>query len=328
MHVGDDTISINYFGDGSVNRIDLCKNYTEWYYYTIGDKGWTCFTDGILEGCDPPEGYEDADIDLFTALAPTTINCSHEKYLAADCLNPERCSVCGIAKEGSKPLGHDVVVEEAIAPTCTEYGYTEWSYCSKCGEIITASETIPATDHSRTDATCTDPSYCEICKEILSDALGHSWLDATYEDPKTCCVCGETEGEPLVIPSESESESETEAMDEVTGESGSETESGVEGPSETESEAKSETESEPKVEVPTETESEDISETETETESKVEVPTETETESKTEKPTESDGESNTEGEDKSGGCSSSIGIGLIGIIACACAVFAFRKKDD
>ncbi len=316
LHVGDDTISINYFGDGSVNRIDLCKNYTDWYYYTIGDEGWTCSTDGILVGCEPPEGYEDADVDFFTALAPTTINCSHEKYLEADCLNPERCSVCGIAKKGSKPLGHDIVVEEAIAPTCTEYGYTEWSYCSKCGEVITASETIPATDHSRIDATCTDPSYCEICKEILSDALGHSWLDATYEDPKTCCVCGETEGEPLLRPSESESESETEAMDEVTGESGSETESGVEGPSETETEAKSETESEPKVEVPTETES------------KVEAPTETETESKTEKPTESDGESNTEGKGKSGGCSSSIGIGLIGIVAVASAMVVFRKKED
>lgn len=67
---------------------------------------------------------------------------------------------------------HNIVTDEAVAPTCTESGLTEGSHCSICGEVIVAQEIIPATGN-------------------------HKWVEADCENPKTCIVCGETEGEPL-----------------------------------------------------------------------------------------------------------------------------------
>ena len=66
---------------------------------------------------------------------------------------------------------HTVVVDSAVAPTCTSTGLTEGQYCSKCNEVITAQEVIPA--------------------------LSHDWVEATNEAPKTCDRCGLTEGEKL-----------------------------------------------------------------------------------------------------------------------------------
>ena len=41
----------------------------------------------------------------------------------------------------------DVVVDPAVAPTCTETGLTEGRHCAKCGAVIAAQETIPAAGH-------------------------------------------------------------------------------------------------------------------------------------------------------------------------------------
>ncbi len=44
-------------------------------------------------------------------------------------------------------IEHTPVVDEAVAPTCTETGLTQGSHCEKCGEILTAQEEIPALNH-------------------------------------------------------------------------------------------------------------------------------------------------------------------------------------
>ena len=44
-------------------------------------------------------------------------------------------------------IEHTPVVDEAVAPTCTETGLTQGSHCEKCGEILTAQEEIPALGH-------------------------------------------------------------------------------------------------------------------------------------------------------------------------------------
>ena len=53
----------------------------------------------------------------------------HTAGAAADCLNPQLCTVCGAVLANAK--GHSFA-ENVVAPTCTEIGYTEVS-CKDCG---------------------------------------------------------------------------------------------------------------------------------------------------------------------------------------------------
>ena len=72
------------------------------------------------------------------------------------------------------------MVDEMIAPTCTESGKTEGRHCSVCNEVIVAQNEI--------------------------EAIGHDWADATTETPKTCKTCGATEG--TAVPETTTTESE------------------------------------------------------------------------------------------------------------------------
>ncbi len=73
---------------------------------------------------------------------------------------------------------HTVVIDEAVAPTCTESGLTEGSHCSECGQTLNDQQYVEPPGHSEavepeTPATCTDPGlsesiYCSVCNEILS----------------------------------------------------------------------------------------------------------------------------------------------------------------
>ena len=51
------------------------------------------------------------------------------------------CATCGETRtEDIKATGHALVVDEAVAPTCTETGLTEGSHCSVCLSLIHISE--------------------------------------------------------------------------------------------------------------------------------------------------------------------------------------------
>ena len=83
-------------------------------------------------------------------------------------------------------------VRNASEATCTEAGYTGDTYCVDCGEKIAEGETIAATGHTWTDATCTAPKTCSVCGVTEGEALGHDWkgtscqrCDAKRENPFT-----------------------------------------------------------------------------------------------------------------------------------------------
>ena len=59
---------------------------------------------------------------------------------------------------------HYIVTDAAVPPTCTSAGKTAGSHCSKCNEVFTAQQIIPATGHSYVNGRCStcgaaDPSY-------------------------------------------------------------------------------------------------------------------------------------------------------------------------
>ena len=105
-------------------------------------------------------------------------------------------------------LGHDMVTDAAVAPTCTKTGLTEGSHCSRCDETITEQKVVPALGHDMvTDAavapTCmktglTEGSHCSRCDEATTTqkvvpALGHDMVTDAAVAP-TCTKTGLTEG--------------------------------------------------------------------------------------------------------------------------------------
>jgi uncharacterized repeat protein (TIGR02543 family) len=88
------------------------------------------------------------------------------------------CTTCGETKtEAISAVGHTVVTDPAVDPTCTENGLTEGSHCSVCNEVIVAQEVIPATGHTEVVDEAVDPtastagktagSHCSVCGTVL-----------------------------------------------------------------------------------------------------------------------------------------------------------------
>ncbi len=102
-------------------------------------------------------------------------------------------------------LGHTVVIDELVAPTCTETGLTEGTHCSVCNAVLTDQEVVPALGHTvvideLVAPTCTETgltvgTHCSVCNAVLTaqdvvPALGHDYV-AVATQP-TCTEQGYT----------------------------------------------------------------------------------------------------------------------------------------
>ncbi len=87
-------------------------------------------------------------------------DCKHniviDPAVAATCRRPAKtmgshCSICGKVfieqKEEGDPLPHKEQMQTGLEPTCTDSGYTAWSKCADCGEMIQAPVEIEPLGH-------------------------------------------------------------------------------------------------------------------------------------------------------------------------------------
>lgn len=108
-------------------------------------------------------------------------------------------------------LEHNWEEIPAVAPTCTEIGYTEGRVCTLCGDKVLPRE-IPALGHLEGTPVCAEALICgrEDCGFVLKEAgvhlnvvpvLGYAptCLDTGLTDGTKCDVCGEAVVEQEVI---------------------------------------------------------------------------------------------------------------------------------
>ena len=118
------------------------------------------------------------------------------------------CSVCNdsyteaIAATGK----HNYTSKVTTEATCTKDGVKTFT-CSVCNDSYT--EAIAATGKHNyiskvtTEATCSKDGVktftCSMCKDSYTESIaaGHKWTNATCTAPKTCSVCKLTEGDAL-----------------------------------------------------------------------------------------------------------------------------------
>ena len=119
-----------------------------------------------------------------------------------------RCDTTDTQTAADTALGHDPVIDPAVAPTCTKTGLTAGSHCSRCPEILIAQQVVKALGHNpvtdpAVSPTCTKTgltagSHCNRCLEILTaqqivKPLGHNPVTDPAVAP-TCTETGLTEG--------------------------------------------------------------------------------------------------------------------------------------
>ncbi|MBR4308238.1 MAG: heparinase II/III family protein, partial [Oscillospiraceae bacterium] len=149
-------------------------------------------------------GYETMEAHIWGTATQTTVpTCTAQGVLTS------LCALCSAEKTERIPaVGHTVVTDQGVAPTCTQTGLTEGYHCSVCNTVLTAQEVVPAKGHAVvTDeavfATCTttgltEGKHCSVCNTVLTaqevvPAKGHTVVTDQAIAP-TCTAGGLTEG--------------------------------------------------------------------------------------------------------------------------------------
>lgn len=116
----------------------------------------------------------------------------------ATCTTPATCE-CGITD--GEALGHSIVVDKGVAPTCTESGISDGEHCERC-DYNKEQAPLEAKGHTYisdvVSASCTENGYtlytCSSCgdsyRENETEAIGHTYIPVVTEP--TCTEGGYT----------------------------------------------------------------------------------------------------------------------------------------
>lgn len=161
-----------------------CKKLTDVYFYGTEEE-WNAITIGICN--DPLINAKVHFIDVHTHKYVDVVT---EPTCMAQGYTTHTCS-CGDTYVDSytDALGHDIIIDATVLPTCTQTGLTEGVHCYRCDYAI-AQTVIPALGHDFVDGVCTrcgedDPNYnpptpkdpCEGYTDINRNGWYHSAAD-------------------------------------------------------------------------------------------------------------------------------------------------------
>ena len=171
-------------------------------FYMGSEKDWEtieigtyneCLTDAIIHYAEHSHRY------TAVVTAPT---CTEQGYTTYTC-------ECGDTYVDNyvDALGHDLMIDEAVPPTCTEIGLTVGEHCTRCDYKVTQ-EVVPALGHDlvideEVVPTCTVTGmtageHCTRCDYTIAQeevpALGHNIIDDEAVAP-TCTATGLAAGE-------------------------------------------------------------------------------------------------------------------------------------
>ena len=134
---------------------------------------------------DAISGIKDKVVDAFKPYLPA---CEHVGGTAT-CTEKAVCDKCGEAY--GEALGHDIVIDAAVAPDCTNTGLAEGEHCTRCDYKV-AQETVEALGHNAVvdaavPATCystglTEGKHCDRCGEVLVAQTTTTMIPHTYDE--------------------------------------------------------------------------------------------------------------------------------------------------
>ena len=137
-----------------------------------------------LSGCSV-DGVKDK---IMGIIGPYLPGCQHEGG-EATCTTQAVCEKCGVAY--GNVLGHDIVVDAAVAPDCENAGLTEGKHCSRC-DYTSGREVVDALGHNvvvdaAVPATCystglTEGKHCDRCEEVIVAQTETTMIPHTYDE--------------------------------------------------------------------------------------------------------------------------------------------------
>ncbi len=156
----------------------------------LNPDGW----DG-WDGCTHPESRR-----ISEHMVPASCETDGYYEYTCDCGFHERITI--------HALGHAMMIDSAVEPTCTEAGSSEGRYCSICGLTMVDKKPLPAKGHtividSAVAASCTktgltEGSHCSVCGKVLVKQDAIPAIDHTvvidHAVAASCDSCGLTEG--------------------------------------------------------------------------------------------------------------------------------------
>lgn len=133
------------------------------------------------------EAYATANGITFVAIDE---ECTH-KGGTATCIEKAICDNCGEEYGDIDADKHkSVVIDKAIAATCTKTGLTEGSHCDACDKTLVAQIEIGMIPHYGGTASCKEAAICEGCGDHYGELKNHT--PSTYTQNASCTVNGYT----------------------------------------------------------------------------------------------------------------------------------------